>query len=195
MTLADLNARVDPTRRPALRSCAAAIARQLDARGEVSVVAVCTHNSRRSQLAEVWLAVASAAAGLGGVSVCSGGSDPVAVAPGAIAVLRERGFRVEADTADANPRLRVRGHGIERELYAKPLGEAVAGVPLRGGVALMVCAAADAACPPVPQVGYRARLPFADPRHADGTPGEAAAYRAASDRIEAEMRWLVRESR
>ena len=109
-------------------------------------------------------------------------------------MLRTRGFTVVAEPAGVpNAKLRISGYGIERVLFAKSLSSAVADAPLDGGVALMVCAAADAACPPVPEVGYRARLPYDDPRHADGTAREAAAYRAASDRIEAEMRWLAHE--
>lgn len=183
----------DPVRRRALRSCARAIAREARRPRGAVALAVCTHNSRRSQFAEVWLAVALAARGIRGVAVCSGGTEVTAVAPGVVAALRARGFAVDEGPALANPRVAVSGFGVSLTLWSKGVAEAVSGAGAGGTVALMVCAAADASCPAVPRAVYRARLPFADPKSADGTDAEADAYRATSELVEAEMRYVARE--
>ncbi len=181
-------------RKPILRSCAAAIARRLDLGGGAGVVTVCTHNSRRSQLAEVWLTVALQQHGLSGVRVASGGTEVTAVAPGISRVLAARGFVVSADYRLANPRVAVSGHGINCVLWSKSVEEAISQVASpRGAVALMVCAAADNACPMVAGASYRSRLPYDDPKIYDDTLQEAQAYLQTSNEIEAEMMWMVRQ--
>lgn len=187
---------VDALRKPALRACAHAVVRRLARDGEVGLVAVCTHNSRRSQLAEVFLAAALAELSIDGVHVASAGTETTAVAPGIVHVLRSHGFSVSGDHTLANPRLRVEGHGILRELWSKTLEEAIPA--LTGGseaVALMVCAGADASCPIVPGAAFKARVAYEDPKLSDGTPEEEGAYAKTAELIEAEMLFLVREIR
>ncbi len=184
---------VDATRKPPLRACAGAIARRLIRYGHAGVVAICTHNSRRSQFAEVWLSVALLEAGVDGVAVASAGTETAAIAPGVLRALAADGFDVSGDDAMGNAPVQVRGRGIERPLWSKSIEKAVAAV--RGPsnvVGLMVCAAADANCPSAAGVGFQARLPYVDPKLSDGSVGERAAYAKTSKRVEAEMRWLVR---
>lgn len=184
---------VDAIRKPPLRACAGAIARRIGKHRHAGVVAICTHNSRRSQFAEVWLAVALAEVGLTEVVVASAGTETTAIAPGVIHALENSGFSVSGDHTLANPLVRIEGHGIDRRLWSKTIGEAV---PRVSGptnvVALMVCAAADASCPSVPGVGFQTRLQYADPKLSDGTQHEVAAYAKTCSLVEAEMRWLVR---
>ncbi len=184
---------VEATRKPPLRACAGAIARRILKHRHAGVVAICTHNSRRSQFAEVWLAVALAEVGLTEVAVASAGTEATAVAPGVIHALLDSGFSVSGDHTLGNPAIRVQGHGIDRRLWSKTVEEAV---PRVSGptnvVALMVCAASDASCPIVPGVGFQTRVPYIDPRLSDGTEDERAAYAKTSTQVEAEMRWLVR---
>ncbi len=127
------------------------------------------------------------------VAVASAGTAVTAVAPGVVHALIESGFTVSGDHTLGNPPLRVRGHGIDRQLQSKTVGEAVARVSgPTNVVALMVCAAADASCPHVKGVGFQTRLPYTDPKSSDRTEGERAAYAKTSADVKAEMRWLVR---
>jgi ACR3 family arsenite transporter len=64
--------------------------------------------------------------------------------------------------------------------------------PSQGFLAVMVCSAADAACPTVRGAGRRLTLTYEDPKAADGTPGEAAAYDRCCAEIARELLWAVR---
>lgn len=185
---------LSPARLRALRSCGRALARAVQGSGSAVALAVCTHNSRRSQLAQVYLALALAEAGVADVRVDSAGTEVTAVASGIVGVLRERGFDVDGDYTVGNPRLAVRGHGLALELWSKTLDEALTATDGAPVIAIMVCAAADDHCPYVPGAVYRARLPFDDPKRADHTPEAPAAYREAAEAIEAEMRVVAREA-
>ena len=56
----------------------------------------------------------------------------------------------------------------------------------------MVCSSADASCPFVEGAAVRVSLPYLDPKVSDGTPEEAATYRAKSEEIGRELVWLMR---
>ena len=63
--------------------------------------------------------------------------------------------------------------------------------PKSGFAAVMVCSSADASCPFVEGAEVRVSLPYLDPKVSDGTPEEAATYRAKSEEIGREMVWLM----
>jgi len=83
--------------------------RQLAAGGTVQLVFICTHNSRRSQLAQIWAKTAADYYGLKGVETYSGGTETTAFNPRAVAALRRAGFRISTidSSSDANPRYLV----------------------------------------------------------------------------------------
>ena len=76
---------------------------------------ICTHNSRRSHLSQIWAAVAAAYYHLTNVETFSGGTEATAVAHQVIAALQRVGCLVESPP-DRNPRHAVRyqqsGHAL-----------------------------------------------------------------------------------
>ncbi|MDH4283503.1 MAG: hypothetical protein OEV36_12670, partial [Myxococcales bacterium] len=60
----------------------------------------------------------------------------------------------------------------------------------KGFAAIMTCSEADQACPAVPGAELRVSLPYDDPKKADGTPDEEAAYDARCLQIATEMLYL-----
>lgn len=146
---------------------------------------VCTHNSRRSQLAQVWATAAAEVFGLAAVQATSAGTERSAVHPAVGRALQEAGFDVREGTAPGELRVEIGRRTLV--LRSKTLEDQ----PAEGMAAVMVCADADAACPFVPGAARRVSLPFDDPRHADGTAEEAAAYGRASDRIGRELAWAL----
>jgi arsenate reductase (thioredoxin) len=57
----------------------------------------------------------------------------------------------------------------------------------------MTCTQADAACPFVRGASMRIAVPYEDPKQADGTPEEAAAYDERTVQIATEMLYLFRK--
>lgn len=136
--------------------------------GPLALLFVCTHNARRSQLAEAW--AHHIFRGIPGIRIRSCGTERTQCHPSAAAALEASGWSV------AQPQ---QGHyhvaleGTELELYSKTLDELPKGERV---VAFMTCAEADEACPAI--LGAIARIPwrYTDPKVADGRPDELQTY-------------------
>jgi arsenate reductase len=144
-----------------------------------SLTFICTGNSRRSHLGQLWAAVAAAHFGVDGIATYSGGTEPSALNPRTIAALERAGFVVEPppDAGD-NPHYRIRfAEGRPPiEAFSKRYDDPVN--PSADFVAVMTCSEADQDCPFVKGAALRISLPYEDPKVADGTPEEAARYDA-----------------
>ncbi|WP_116127248.1 protein-tyrosine-phosphatase [Lewinella sp. IMCC34183] len=187
-TLTDAWGDLPAPRRSRLSALADYVRRRLDAGHPARVVAICTHNSRRSHFAQLMLALAADHYGVTGVETYSGGTEATALYPAATEALRRFGFSVEAVAGPAaNPEYRVGwgGRGAVCRVFSKHY--AAPPNPTRDFAALLVCDAADAGCPVVAGAALRVALPFADPKVSDGTAAQAAAYDARLREIGREM--------
>ena len=144
----------------------------------VRLVAICTHNSRRSHFTQLGLMLAANFYGLIGVETYSGGTETTAFHPLAVAAVRDFGIRVVEEEPGSNPVYRLRtgpdaaAYRAFSKVYDAPPN------PTTGFAAIMVCSEADAGCPVVPGCELRLPLPYDDPKVADGTDREAATYDA-----------------
>lgn len=179
---------VEPERRNVLDRLATFVRE----RGEspAALTFICTHNSRRSHLAELWAAAAAAYYRLDGVQTYSGGTEATAFHPNAIAALERAGF-VITTLEGANPRHQVRfGPGAEpRVAFSKVFSTPPN--PADGFAAVMTCSEADRGCPVVRGATLRVALPYRDPKEADGTAAEAERYDERSQQIATEMLYLM----
>lgn len=158
--------------------------------GVVPMIFVCTHNSRRSHLAQIWAQVAAARFGLDRVETYSGGTEATAFHPNAVAALQRAGFEIEVATPGDNPLYTVRGHTKIGSIrcFSKVLSDATN--PDSDFIAVMTCADADRACPIVPGAALRVPLRYEDPKAFDGTPREAEGYDDSCAQIAREMLYL-----
>jgi protein-tyrosine-phosphatase len=142
------------------------------------LVFICTHNSRRSHMAQLWACVAAAITERDHVQSYSGGTEATAFAPPAVEAMRRAGFEIASEDHASNPRYRVRiGPDAEPlEVFSKRFDQPPN--PREDFAAVMVCSDADANCPVVPGAIERIALPFDDPKEADGTDHEAVTYDA-----------------
>lgn len=176
-----------------LRSIAEWIGMQLRADRTAHLVFICTHNSRRSQLAQVWAATAASFHGLP-VRCWSAGTEVTEVAPPVIDALEHAGFRIDGaggfEDLQGFPRQNEFivnwGDAIESVvLYSKSIDDP--DNPTGGFAAIMVCSDADENCPFVPGADQRFSLPYRDPKTADGSDQEERIYRRRSEEIAREM--------
>jgi arsenate reductase len=152
----------------------------------VSLTFICTHNSRRSHLSQLWAQAAAYYFGVPGVQTYSGGTEATAFHPNAVRAVEAAGFRVEKTGAEANPVYLVyyaEGQPPVRA-FSKRYDEG--GNPAAGFAAVMTCIHADENCPFIPGA-VRISLPYEDPKAFDGTPGEAAAYAGRCRQIAREL--------
>lgn len=182
---------IEPARRQALDQIAGYIQTCGVERREARLVFICTANSRRSQLSQVWAAVAAHRAGLSHVCSFSGGTEATAFNPRAIAALQRAGLSVSNALASSdNPIYLVSvGDGPPLACFSKRYDDPPN--PIDGFCAVFACTNADEACPTVSGAELRVALPFEDPKLADDTEAETAAYDERSAQICRELLYVM----
>ncbi len=149
---------------------------------------ICTHNSRRSHLSQIWAQAMADKFGVG-LETFSGGTEATAFNPNAVAAMQRAGFSIESGGGD-NPKYKVR-HTERMEAmiaFSKKFEEAPN--PTQGFAAIMTCSEADAECPIVFGADQRIKLFYEDPKVADGTPQESATYDERCRQIATEMYYI-----
>ena len=153
---------------------------------------ICTHNSRRSHLSQIWAQVAADYYGISHVETFSGGTEATAFNPRAVAAMQRTGLKITTAEAEAkNPRYEVRTSDDARaqvcfsKVYDAPPN------PTVGYCAIMTCSQADDACPLVMGCDLRMPIRYEDPKIADDTDQEANLYDERSRQICREMLFMM----
>ena len=158
---------------------------------QAELIVICTHNSRRSHMGQLWLHAAAAHYGLESISTYSGGTEATAFNPRAVSALQNMGFDIEKMDDSSNPKYMAKISQDDKgiELFSKRFGADVN--PQKNFAAILVCSDADEACPIVLGADGRFPIPYKDPKHADNTASEADAYRNTCMMIGREMLYAV----
>ena len=177
---------VSAERRATLKKIGDYVYTELKANKKAQLLAICTHNSRRSQIAQTWIATAALYYGIQGVEAYSGGTEATAFNKNAIAGLKRAGFFTVIG-AGKNPKVMVAtsSNAEAWTMFSKKFTNWRNPQSNFGGI--MVCSDADKACPVVPGAAQRFSLPFNDPRHFDNTSAQNAKYDETVKKIAQEM--------
>jgi protein-tyrosine phosphatase/arsenate reductase len=154
---------------------------------KAKVIVICTHNSRRSHLGQVWLRLAAEKYNLP-IETFSGGTESTAFHPNMVAALKDAGFQVEEISSGENPRYQVKISEEDynnEQLFSKVYSDEYN--PQENFIAVMVCTEADGGCPFVAGSVARLALPYQDPKYADGSSEEKEAYQKTLKEIGSEM--------
>lgn len=140
----------------------------------VHLVFICTHNSRRSHISQIWAATAAAWYGIHDVHCYSGGTEATAFNPRAVAAIERAGFYITHPGGD-NPVYEVRyaDNAPAIRCFSKVYDDPAN--PQTDFAAVMTCSDADANCPYIPGA-TRISLTYEDPKVADNTPAETERY-------------------
>jgi hypothetical protein len=142
-----------------------------------AVTVICTHNSRRSHLAQLWLAIAADYYQTPAISTFSGGTEVSAFNPRMVAALQRLGLKITAqDSTVANPIYEVCWKDSMAPYLAFSKQYADAPNPQKKFLALVVCNHADVHCPIVRGSSLKLPLPYQDPKAFDNTDLEASEY-------------------
>lgn len=151
---------------------------------------VCTHNSRRSHITDVWFKFGAVYFGLSQFESYSGGVETTAFHPNAIAALERAGFTITYNKKVKNPAVSITpGNFPVWHMKSKEYSHQVN--PRTNFVAIMVCSEADKSCPVVKGALGRFALPYEDPRYFDNTPSQDLKYDETVALIGREMLYLT----
>lgn len=152
---------------------------------------ICTHNSRRSHLAQIWAQTLAYHFGKQNVFCYSGGTETTAIFPMVVQTLKAQGFQIMELAKTDNPVYALKFAGNEPPVicFSKVYGDAFN--PQQSFAAIMTCDHADEACPFV--AGAEARFPvrYTDPKAWDGTEIMTEKYHETSLEIGMEMWWVM----
>ena len=156
---------------------------------------ICTHNSRRSHMSQIWAETAAYYYGLNGVHTFSGGTQATACNCRTVAAMRRVGFAIEDATSGDNPVYLVRYAADRPAIRAYSKLYNGDGNPKKDFIALMTCSVADKSCPNVQGAVSRYAIHYVDPRLCDDMPTETAAYNLRCKEIAREMFYVMSQVR
>lgn len=137
---------------------------------------ICTHNSRRSHLSQIWAQTAAYYYNIPNVICFSGGTEATAFNPRAVKAMQQEGFSIVLKKDGDNPTYEVRFSETAEPViafskkYDHPFNHN------NDFAAVMTCSHADENCPLVLGASVRIALTYDDPKNFDDTPQEAAKY-------------------
>ena len=151
---------------------------------------ICTHNSRRSHLSQIWAQTMAAYYNIAHVSCYSGGTEATAMFPKVGETLINQGYKI-AKLSDANnPVYSIKFSENEPAViaFSKTFDDAFN--PASEFAAIMTCSSADVGCPIVSGCDKRIAITYEDPKKSDGTPEQTETYFNRSLQIATEMKYV-----
>lgn len=178
---------IDEERKTALQPLIDYIIAQKDLHASIQLHFICTHNSRRSHLAQLWAQVAAWHYAIPTVSCFSGGTEVTAMHPNIKACLESDGFEIQGNADAENPHYLVYYSSNSAPIPAFSKLYDDKSNPSSNFAAILTCTQADQGCPFIPGASQRILLPYEDPKRADHQPDCAEVYLETSRRIASEM--------
>lgn len=189
-TIEDKGSTIPEERRTKLEAISDYIRKKVEADEVANLNFICTHNSRRSHLCQIWAAVLADYFELDNIQAFSGGTKSTAFNPRAVEAIRQAGLKVDSP-GGKNPRYKVYFDENKQPLicFSKAFDDPAN--PTRNFAAVMTCSNADRNCPYIPGAEQRFSIPYIDPKESDGTARETETYNERCQQIATEMFHLM----
>ncbi|MDO3693395.1 hypothetical protein QVZ41_00850 [Wenyingzhuangia sp. chi5] len=187
------NTKLDIQRETLLENIANKIVKTIHKKGEVNINFICTHNSRRSQFAQVWAYYAMEYYGIDNASSFSSGTSATSFYNGTLKALEEAGFKFSLEEfSHKNPKYLINYIGAKKEVlgYSKVIDDPINQTPF---IAITTCGNADENCPVILEASARFHLPYKDPKWSDDEENEKEVYLNTSKKIAGEMGLLFKK--
>jgi arsenate reductase (thioredoxin) len=151
-----------------LQKLSSYIQQRIDNEEAISLVYICTHNSRRSHFGQISAALAAKYFAIYNVKTYSGGTEETAFNKNAIEALQSLGFKISATSKEPNPIYKV-NYSDEDFVYcfSKLFDHHLN--PSSNFAAVMTCSNAEQNCPFIPGAQIRISTTYDDPKVFDGT--------------------------
>jgi arsenate reductase len=163
------------------------VQQKVNIRQEININFICTHNSRRSHLSQVWAQVAAEHYAIPNVHCYSGGTEETALFPKVAETLSNQGFNIFKINDGTNPVYAIKYSDNSQPIigfskkYDSPFN------PVSAFAAIMTCSQADGGCPFIAGAEKRIPITFKDPKISDNTSEQVQVYTERSLQIATEM--------
>ena len=178
---------ISEDRRSILQPLIAYIQQKVNHKEAIRLNFICTHNSRRSHLSQVWAQTMASYYNINNISCYSGGTEATALFPMVAETLKNTGFKVSIISEGKNPVYAIKYSENEQPIigFSKTYDDDFN--PRSGYAAIMTCSQADRDCPFIPGAEKRIPITYEDPKAFDNMPQQTEKYMERSLQIAMEM--------
>lgn len=181
------NIEIPAERKEILKPLTAFIQRKLGDKKAINLNFICTHNSRRSHLSQVWAQIASDYFHIPKVACYSGGTEETSIFPKVVETLEEQGLQILKLSNSENSVYSIKYNEESHPIIGFSKRHDSLFNPAYGFAAIMTCSQADGGCPFIAGADQRIPITFEDPKVSDNTPEQTRIYHERSLEIGAEM--------
>lgn len=181
---------IDEKRKNTLQPLIDFIQTKVDKQEAVKLNFICTHNSRRSHLAQIWAQTAAHYFNISNVSCYSGGTEATAIYPAVIETLKNTGFSICTMTTSENPKYAIKFTEDQASIVGFSKRWDDASNPKDSFGAIMTCSEADGDCPVVFGAETRVPIHYNDPKAFDHSPSKMEEYNKTNLKIATEMSYV-----
>ena len=166
------------------------IQNKVNSNEEIRLNFICTHNSRRSHLSQIWAQTMAFHYGIQKVFCYSGGTEATAMFPKVGETLVNQGFQIQKISSENNPVYAVKYNMNSHSIicFSKTFDDAFN--PESKFAAIMTCSSADENCPFIAGAEVRLPIRYEDPKAFDGTDVMNEKYEERSLQIASEMYYV-----
>jgi arsenate reductase len=175
---------ISPKRKELLLQISKTVQSTIQSEKNAQLLFVCTHNSRRSQFAQIWAAILAEYYELP-IQAYSGGTEVTQIHPTVVQVFEKYGLEFSSTTESKNTNYTLHLKRSTLSLFSKLYDAATN--PHENFIALMTCSEAADNCPFIPGSRQRFAFSFEDPKIHDGTSTEFSAYENTATEIGREL--------
>lgn len=163
---------------------------KVNANEEIRLNFICTHNSRRSHLSQIWAQAMALHFKIQNVFCYSGGTEATAMFPKVAETLENQGFQIQKLSESENPVYAVKYDENAHPIicFSKKYDDAFN--PTSKFTAIMTCSSADQGCPFIAGAEKRIPIQYEDPKAFDGTDLMNEKYAERSLEIASEMHYV-----
>ena len=163
-TIASLNIdQISNNRKEILNPLVRYIKQKIADKESIALNFICTHNSRRSHLSQVWAQTIASYVGIKNITCYSGGTEATAMFPIAAETLTNHGFEIAKLSETSNPVYSIKYAANTHPIigFSKTFDNDFN--PKENFAAIMTCSSADKGCPIVLGSDGRFPITFDDP--------------------------------
>lgn len=181
---------VSENRKVVLKPLIDYIQNKVNNKEEIRLNFICTHNSRRSHLSQIWAQTMAFQFGFKNVFCYSGGTEATAMFPKVVEILKNQGFYIQKLSEEKNPVYAVKYDENQHSIicFSKTFDNDFN--PKSKFAAIMTCSSADEGCPFIAGTEVRLPIRYEDPKAFDGTELMDQKYAERSLEIASEMHYV-----